>query len=158
MCTFSQKIARSGAVHRRGNRWTDGPMLEGCPLCVARKWVPRRARGEGRARPPPLQHPTPPRRRRRPRPNSRNQRHPRSMTMAACARCPSFAFFAAISRPRGVMDRFSGFFPEEDDWATMADDCCDILVARRRAVGTDRALVCGTMRRRARRNARQIAR
>ena len=89
MCTFSQKIARSGAVHRRGNRWTDGPMLEGCPLCVARKWVPRRARGEGRARPPPLQHPTPPRRRRRPRPHSRYQRHPRSMTMAACARCPS---------------------------------------------------------------------
>jgi hypothetical protein len=79
MCTFSQKIARSGAVHRRGNHGPMGPMLDGCPLCVARKWVPRRARGEGRARPPPLQHPTPPRRRRRPRPNSRYQRHPRSV-------------------------------------------------------------------------------
>jgi hypothetical protein len=62
-----------------------------------------------------------------------------------------FVFFAAISRPRGVMDRFSGFFAEEDDWATMADDCWDMMVARRRAVGTDRALVCGTTRRRARR-------
>ena len=93
-----------------------------------------------------------------PHPQSRYQRHPCSMTMAGSLRSMPFAFFAAISPPRGVMDRFSGFFAEEDDWATMADDCCDMLVVRRRAVGTDRALVCGTTRRRARRNAQQIAR
>jgi hypothetical protein len=41
-----------------------------------------------------------------------------------------FAFFAVISRQRGVADRFKAFF-EEDGWATMADDCWDMMVARR---------------------------
>jgi hypothetical protein len=41
-----------------------------------------------------------------------------------------FAFFAVISRPRGVADRFKAIF-EEDGWATMADDCWDMMVARR---------------------------
>ena len=71
------------------------------------------------------------------------------MTLAGSLRSMPFAFFAAISRLRGVMDRFSGFFADEDDWATMADDCWDIMIARRRAVGTDRALVCRTTLRRA---------
>ena len=47
--------------------------------CIAWKWVPRRARGEGRARPPLRQHPTPPRRRRHPHPHSRYHRHPREV-------------------------------------------------------------------------------
>ena len=38
-----------------------------------------------------------------------------------------FAFFAAISRPRGVADRFRAF-AEEDDRAKIADDCLDILL------------------------------
>ena len=57
-----------------------------------------------------------------PHPQSRYQRHRCSMTMAGSLHSMPFAFFAAISRPRGVMDRFSGFFAEKDDWATMADD------------------------------------
>ncbi len=57
-----------------------------------------------------------------PHPQSRYQRHMCSLTMAGSLRSMPFPFFAAISRPRGVMDRFSGFFAEEDDWATIADD------------------------------------
>ena len=29
LCTFSPKFARSDAVHRRGNRWTDGDRCQG---------------------------------------------------------------------------------------------------------------------------------
>ena len=74
-CKISPKFARSDAVHRRGNRY--GPMGTDArvrTLCVARKSVPLRARGEGRARLPLRQHPTPPRRRRRPRPHSTKTR------------------------------------------------------------------------------------
>ena len=95
-------------------------MLEGCPLCVARKWVPQRARAQGRApytsiAPYAAAQATPP-------PHSRYQRHPCSMTMAGSLGLMPFAFFTAISRLRGVMDRFSGFFAEGDDWMTMADN------------------------------------
>ena len=79
MYTFSPKICtlRRGSPTRKPmDRWD---RCWGCTLCVARKWAPRRARGEGRARPPLRQHPTPPRRRRRPRPHSRYQRHPREV-------------------------------------------------------------------------------
>ena len=88
-CTFSPKFARSDAVHRRGNRGPMGTDARVRTLCVARKWVPRRARGKGRARPPLRQHPTPPRRRRRPRPHSRYHRHPREVRGRVPAANPS---------------------------------------------------------------------
>jgi hypothetical protein len=52
----------------------------------------------------------------------RHQRHPCSLTMAGSLRSMPFTFFAVISRPRGVMDRFSGFFAGDYDWMTMADE------------------------------------
>ena len=152
--TKNRTVRRGSPTRKPMDRWTDA---RGLPTVrCAEMGTSTRSGGGARAPsastsphaaaqatppPPPLALPAPP-----------------ALHDHGSLRSMPFAFFAAISRPRGVMDRFSGFFPEEDDWATMADDCCDMMVARRRAVGTDRALVCGTTRRRARRNARQIAR
>ena len=105
LCTFSPKFARSDAVHRRGNRWTDGDRCQGTTMCVARKWVPRRARGEGRARPPLRQRPTSPRRRRRPRPHSRYQR---GACRGALGRCVMGTCCTAYGLSRGARARRRG--------------------------------------------------
>ena len=105
VCKLSPKFARSDAVHRRGNRWTDGDRCHGTTLCVARKWVPRRARGEESARPPLRQHPTPPRRRRRPRPHSRYQR---GACRGALGRCVMGTCCTAYGLSRGARARRRG--------------------------------------------------
>jgi len=112
LCAFSPKFARSDAVHRRGNRWTDGDRCQGTTMCVARKWVPRRARGEGRARPPLRQRPTSPRRRRRPRPHSRYQRGACRGALGRCVMgtcCTAYGLSRdARARRRGAHVSYSG--------------------------------------------------
>ena len=100
------------------DRWE--PMLEGCPTLRCAEMGTTTRSGAGARAPSASTEPSAAAQA-TPHPQSRYQRHPCSMTMAGSLHSMPFAFFAAIS-PRGVMDRFSGFFAEEDDWATIADD------------------------------------
>ena len=103
--TKNRTVRRGSPTRKPMDRWTDA---RGLPT-VRCADMGTTTRSGGGARAPSASTEPSATAQATPHPQSRYQRHPCSMTMAGSLHSMPFAFFAAISRPRGVMDASAAF-------------------------------------------------